>query len=77
MDIHEILAQIDAQIQGIGSREGLEEFRVKYLGRKGVVAQLTGSIPTLPVEERGRFGQQVNALKNKIKELEEKSEEKE
>ncbi|MBM3249997.1 MAG: phenylalanine--tRNA ligase subunit alpha [Candidatus Omnitrophica bacterium] len=66
MDINEILAQVDAEIRDIGTREGLEEFRVKYLGRKGIVAQLTGSIPTLPVEERGRFGQQVNALKNKL-----------
>jgi phenylalanyl-tRNA synthetase alpha chain len=39
---------------------------VKYLGRKGLVAELTSSIPALPVEQRAALGQQVNALKNKI-----------
>jgi phenylalanyl-tRNA synthetase alpha chain len=66
MDIDAIQAQIDADIQNINSLEGLEEFRVKYLGRKGLIAQLTASIPSLAVEQRGAFGQQVNALKNKI-----------
>jgi phenylalanyl-tRNA synthetase alpha chain len=66
MDIDTIKTQIDSQIQNINSLEGLEEFRIKYLGRKGIIAELTSSIPNLPVEERGNFGQQVNALKNKI-----------
>jgi len=66
IDIETIKKQIDSEIEGINSSQGLEEFRVRYLGRKGIIAQLTGSIPTSPVEERGRFGQQVNNLKNKI-----------
>ena len=66
MDIDTIKTQIDSQIQHINSLEGLEEFRIKYLGRKGIIAELTSSIPNLPVEERSNFGQQVNALKNKI-----------
>jgi len=66
IDIETIKNQIETEIQNINSADGLEEFRVKYLGRKGIIAQLTGSIPTSPVEERGRFGQQVNNLKNKI-----------
>ncbi len=39
---------------------------MKYLGRKGVLAQLTSSIPTLPQEQRASFGKEVNALKNKV-----------
>ena len=66
MDIELIKAQIDSDIQNINSAKDLEEFRVKYLGRKGIIAQLTSSIPTLPLQERSSFGQQVNALKNKI-----------
>jgi phenylalanyl-tRNA synthetase alpha chain len=53
----------------VTSPESLEEFRNKYLGRKGLIAQLTSSIPTLPFEERARFGQEVNALKNKVSAL--------
>jgi phenylalanyl-tRNA synthetase alpha chain len=66
MDIDAIKTQIDSAIQNINSSLGLEEFRVKYLGRKGIITQLTATIPDLPVEERAKFGQQVNALKNQI-----------
>lgn len=66
MDINIIFAEIDSEINNINSSESLEQFRLKYLGRKGVVSQLTAVIPTLPQEERAFFGQQVNALKNKI-----------
>jgi phenylalanyl-tRNA synthetase alpha chain len=74
MDIEQIKTQIDSQIQNVNSAEALEELRVKYLGRKGIIAQLTSSIPTLSPEERGVFGQQVNALKNKILSLIEEKE---
>jgi len=69
MDIETIKTQIDSEIQNINSAEALEEFRTKYLGRKGIIAQLTGSIPSLPFEARGKFGQEVNALKNQISSL--------
>jgi len=66
MDIEAIAAQIEADIQNVNSAQKLEEFRIKYLGRKGVLAELTGSMPGLPVGERATFGQKINALKNKI-----------
>ena len=66
MDIAAIKTQIDSEIQNINSSEALEEFRLKYLARKGIIAQLTSTIPNLPPEERARFGQEVNALKKKI-----------
>jgi phenylalanyl-tRNA synthetase alpha chain len=66
MDINSLQTQIDSEVQNINSTEALEELRLKYLGRKGVIAQLTGSIPTLAPQERAAFGQQVNALKNKL-----------
>lgn len=65
-DIETIKNQIEAEIADINSAQSLEAFRVKYLGRKGIIAQLTASIPNLPPEQRGIFGQQVNALKNRI-----------
>ena len=66
MDIETIKTQIDSEIQNINSPEKLEDFRVRFLGRKGIIAQLTSTIPSLPQQERATFGQQVNALKNKI-----------
>jgi phenylalanyl-tRNA synthetase alpha chain len=69
MDIHSIKTQLDTDIQGINSLQALEDFRLKYLSRKGIIAELTGQIPALVKEERGRFGQEVNALKGRINEL--------
>jgi len=66
MDIEAIKTQIDSEIQNINSPEELEDFRVRFLGRKGIVAQLTSTIPSLPQQERATFGQEANALKNKI-----------
>jgi len=66
MDLNAIKAQVDWDISQVSSIQALEEFRLKYLGRKGIVAELTGTIPTLPKEERGCFGQEVNVLKNKV-----------
>jgi len=66
MDIETIKTQVDSEIENINSAEKLEDFRVRFLGRKGIIAQLTSRIPSFPQGERAAFGQQVNALKNKI-----------
>jgi len=66
MDIESLKTQIDSEIQNISSAQSLEELRLKYLGRKGLLAQLTTSIPSLPAEQRSVVGQQVNDLKNRI-----------
>ncbi len=69
MDINAIQAQIESDVTKAASLPELEELRVKYLGRKGLIADLTGSIPGLPVEQRGTLGKQVNAVKNRVLEL--------
>ncbi|MDD5108341.1 MAG: phenylalanine--tRNA ligase subunit alpha [Candidatus Omnitrophica bacterium] len=66
MDIKLIQAQIESDLAAVTSVQALEEVRIKYLGRKGLLAELTGLIPGLPVEQRGAFGKEVNALKNKL-----------
>jgi len=66
MDIESIKTQIESDLQNVNSAQQLEAFKLKYLGRKGLIAELTGSIPTVPVEQRGIFGKQVNELKNKV-----------
>ncbi|MFA4854710.1 MAG: phenylalanine--tRNA ligase subunit alpha [Candidatus Omnitrophota bacterium] len=66
MDINLIQTQIETDLASVRSLQALEELRVKYLGRKGLIAELTGSIPALAVEQRGSFGKEVNALKNKL-----------
>ena len=64
MDIQLIKTQAETEIAGINSRQELEALRLKYFGRKGVIAELTAAIPGMPLAERGNFGREVNALKN-------------
>lgn len=46
-----------------------DELRIKYLGRKGVVAQVFKQIKNVPAEEKATFGQAVNALKAEIEQV--------
>ncbi len=46
----------------------LEKIRIKYLGRKSQITNLFSQIPSLPREERGSWGKQLNILKNLIAE---------
>ena len=66
MDINLIQTQIETDLAAVTSLAALEEVRVKFLGRKGLLAELTGLIPTLPSEQRGLMGKEVNLLKNKL-----------
>jgi phenylalanyl-tRNA synthetase alpha chain len=69
MDIETIKKDLDTECGQVNSSAALEEFRVKYIGRKGVLAQLTAFIPQLPKEERALFGRQANVLKNRIQDF--------
>jgi len=69
MDIKHIQETLHSEIQTVDSLHGLEELKVKYLGRKGTIAQLIGEIPGLAPQARGAFGKEVNALKQKALEL--------
>jgi phenylalanyl-tRNA synthetase alpha chain len=63
MDIDAIKNSVIQELGNVSSSAELDALRVKYLGRKGALADLTGSIPSLPPEQRGAFGKRVNELK--------------
>jgi len=63
MDIDTVKNSLTQELIAVRSVTDLEALRAKYLGRKGILAELTGSIPSLPQEERGAFGKKVNDLK--------------
>jgi len=49
--------------------QGLEAFRVKYLGRKGLLAQMYSNLSTLSKEEKPTAGKNINQLRNYITHL--------
>src|SRR6056297_3177696 len=64
-----------------GTKEEVEEFRIKYLGKKGILNQYFAEFKNVPNEQKKDFGQAVNTLKNaateKVNQLKEELESKE
>ena len=66
--MEELLQQIEAYKQEIAaanavSPEEVENFRIKYLGTKGLVKAVMGEMKNVPAENRKGFGQVLNAFK--------------
>lgn len=69
--IQKIKAEVDAFTTS--SLEELDQFRIKLLGKKGLITELFEAFKTVPPEQKREFGQTLNVLKNeaqtKIKSL--------
>ncbi len=55
-----------AELQKITDLAALEEFRIKYLGRKGQVTQMLSQIGKFPPEEKPKAGQLANKVKKDV-----------
>lgn len=55
-----------AQAEAFDTRdpEQLEAFRIKFLGKKGLLNDLFAEFKNIPAEQKKEFGQVINALKN-------------
>lgn len=56
----------------IADDKQLEAFRIKYLGRKGRLAQMFASLAEVPPDQRPHYGSKLNAFKKDVFELFEK-----
>ncbi|MEM7379703.1 MAG: phenylalanine--tRNA ligase subunit alpha, partial [Bacteroidota bacterium] len=45
------------------STEALEAFRIKYLGKKGILNKYFAEFKNVPKEDKKAFGQTINQLK--------------
>ena len=52
MDIDTVKKSLEDALRSVNSTAELEALRSKYIGRKGVLAELTAAIPSLPPEQR-------------------------
>lgn len=63
------------------TKEEVENFRIKYLGKKGILNQYFAEFKAVPNEEKKAFGQAVNELKdaatNKVQQLKDELESRE
>lgn len=52
----------------VTSKEQLEQFRMRFISRKGVITELFEGLKSVPPEDRRMVGQELNALKNRAQE---------
>src|SRR5262245_27871231 len=64
--IRAIVKGATEELERAVSHQDLEEVRVKYLGKKGLLTQLLRSLPSLPPAERPVVGREANEAKTAI-----------
>jgi len=67
-DLRAVGEEFRREILSAGTTEELERLRVKYLGKKGVIAEQLKLLAGLPADERKAFGKEANLLKNLVTE---------
>jgi len=67
LKIQEILREIESFVPA--NKEVLEQFRLKYLSKKGMIATLFYDFKDVPNEEKREIGQALNLLKIKAQEI--------
>ena len=71
----------EAQAFNAQNKEKLEEFRIKFLGSKGLVKDIFAEFKNVPNDQKKEFGQIINTLKNiaeeKVRAIQEELESKE
>lgn len=58
----------EAKVFTADSLEKVEEYRIKYLSKKGIVSQLFEEFRTIPNDQKKEVGQLLNTLKNTLQE---------
>jgi phenylalanyl-tRNA synthetase alpha chain len=66
----ETLAEIESQakqaVETAGDLQALDQVRVQYLGKKGLLTDQLKKLGSLPAEERPRAGQAINVAKKQL-----------
>ena len=62
-DFQQIQKQIEDDAQQITSEQSLEAFRIKYLGRKGLLPQIYESLATATPDQKPVIGKESNRLR--------------
>lgn len=58
-----------AQTQATATADEIEQVRIDYLGRKGLLPQVMQELKNVPKDEKPLFGKTVNEFKNELTEL--------
>ena len=65
-DLHQ---NASAEINSATNIDAIENVRIKYLGKSGLITSQLKTLGSLPPEERKTFGAEVNKIKNQVASL--------
>ncbi len=65
-NLQELHQQAEKELADIQELKQLEDFRVKYLGKKGLVTEQLKQLGSLPAEQRKAAGQRINQIKQQL-----------
>lgn len=68
-DLSVLVTEAEAAVSDAGDLDALDQVRVDYLGKKGVLTQYLKELGTLPADERPKVGQAVNEAKQALQEM--------
>ena len=68
-DLRQLETDAQKEIASVPDAKTLEDLKIKYLGRKGLFASISGGIGALSAEEKKEAGQEMNRVKKAIEEL--------
>ncbi|KPJ96829.1 MAG: phenylalanyl-tRNA synthetase subunit alpha [Gammaproteobacteria bacterium SG8_15] len=67
--LSQVLEEACSAVEAAKDEVAVEQLRVLYLGKKGVLTEQLKRLGTLPADQRPLFGKQVNEAKQKLQQL--------
>jgi phenylalanyl-tRNA synthetase alpha chain len=68
-DIHSIGDNAREEISKTSTLKEVHDFKVKYLGKKGILTEKLKSLGSIPKQDRPAFGSTINEIKKSLEEL--------
>ena len=65
-NLETLLADFNSQISGIQNKSQLEEIRINFLGKKGLVTELFLQLKDIAPEEKKAFGARFNQVRDEV-----------
>jgi phenylalanyl-tRNA synthetase alpha chain len=67
--IQQLRQQAESDLATVTTEALLEEFRIRYLARKGLIASLFDELKTVPAAEKPAIGKELNSLRQHVQSL--------
>ncbi len=68
-NLKSIKKEAESSLNSVSSPEALERWRIKYIGRRGLVPMILRGIKNLPVEKKRTIGQLGNTIRKRLEQL--------